>query len=722
MKLSPRPPRFALCCCVLALVAAAPAAHAAPGYTLIGWNNLGMHCMDPDYSVFALLPPYNTIAAQLIDADGRLVDAPQGITVTYEAVADPDGSRNRTSINKTNFWTYVAALFGVAPAPDVGLAGNAMPGAQNAPQPMDFDPVARWFIAEGIPITPHDDGGGINTYPLLRLVARDGGGAELAHTDIVLPVSEELNCRACHASGSSPAAQPFDGWVDDLDPERDTRLNILRLHDDLEGSTAAFQAALAAAGYEAGGLYATATAGTPILCARCHHSEALPGSGLPGISPLTQAIHTRMAGVRDPFTGLRLDDVHNREACYRCHPGSVTRCLRGAMGSAVAADGTLAMQCQSCHGTMRDVGSAARTGWLDEPTCQSCHTGTAVNNNGALRYTSVFEENGSVRQAVDATFATQPDTPLVGHSLYRFSTGHGGLQCEACHGATHAEYPSAARNDNLQNIALQGHAGMLAECTACHPATPRTVNGGPHGLHPLGQAWVERHGDAAERRLDDCRPCHGADLRGTALSRVQGDRTVTSDFGTKHFWRGFQVGCWNCHQGPGSENRNPNAPPVAADGTAATAAGVAVSIPLTASDADGDALSMRIVEQPRHGTVGLDGSTARYFPEAGFTGSDRFTFTASDGDSDGNLATVTIAVAAASCAGDCDASGVVTIDELVRGVDIALSGSGVGDCAAMDRSSDGAITVDELIAAVDAALSGCPGPAAARRAPAGAAA
>src|SRR5262249_45128075 len=152
-----------------------------------------------DYQVFALLPPYNTIAAQLIDPDGHLVAAPNGITVTYEAVADPDGSINRSSIGKTNFWTYVEALFGVAPAPDVGLAGNAMPGADNAPQPMAFDPAARWFLAEGMPITPHDDGGGINPYPLLRLVARDGGGAELARTDIVLPVSEEMNCRACHA-------------------------------------------------------------------------------------------------------------------------------------------------------------------------------------------------------------------------------------------------------------------------------------------------------------------------------------------------------------------------------------------------------------------------------------------------------------------------------------------------------------------------------------------
>ena len=38
--------------------------HAATA-TLLGWNNLGMHCMDSDYSVMSILPSYNTIEAQL---------------------------------------------------------------------------------------------------------------------------------------------------------------------------------------------------------------------------------------------------------------------------------------------------------------------------------------------------------------------------------------------------------------------------------------------------------------------------------------------------------------------------------------------------------------------------------------------------------------------------------------------------------------------------------
>ncbi|MBI3784208.1 MAG: hypothetical protein HY270_12500, partial [Deltaproteobacteria bacterium] len=45
-------------------------------WTLVGWNNLGMHCMDGDYSLFSLLPPYNTVVAQLVDPSGRVVVDP----------------------------------------------------------------------------------------------------------------------------------------------------------------------------------------------------------------------------------------------------------------------------------------------------------------------------------------------------------------------------------------------------------------------------------------------------------------------------------------------------------------------------------------------------------------------------------------------------------------------------------------------------------------------
>lgn len=597
---------------------------------VVGWNNLGMHCMDDDYSVFAILPPFNTLEAQVI-RDGVLLDEAASVVVTYRGVADPHGSINTTSVGKTGFWDFVSTLFGVDLGADDGLAGFAMPGAGNAPQPMRFDAGRRLWIAEGIPITPRDDAGARNPYPLMRIEARDAvSGALLAASDVVLPVSDEMDCRACHASGAPPAARPAAGWVFDADPLRDHRLNILRLHDERQG----------------GSLLADAQAGQPVLCASCHSSEALPGSGAPGVSPLTRAMHAGHAGVIDPVSQLTLDAAENRSACYRCHPGSETRCLRGAMGAAVAADGTLAMQCQSCHGSMQTVGAEDRVGWLDEPRCQSCHTGTATRNSGQIRYADAFDDTGAWRTAADATFATAPDVPAPGLSLYRFSSGHGGLQCSACHGSTHAEFPSSHENDNLQSLALQGHAGVLAECAACHGTVPATNAGGPHGLHPIGAAWVDAHGAAVEGDgLSACRACHGVDDRGTVLSRAQADRALdVDDFGSRTFWRGFQVSCFACHDGPTSEEPSPNHPAHVGDAFASTDAATPVAIPLLATDADGDPLTLRIVSQPATGTVALADGVATYHPAEDAIGLQRFTFAANDGWTDSNLGTVRVQV------------------------------------------------------------------------------
>jgi hypothetical protein len=277
-------------------------ARAAAHWTLIGWNNLGMHCMDDDYSVFSILPPYNTINAQLIDTNGNLVLAPGGITVSYEAVADPTGSINKSSIGKSNFWDFSFVLFGVTLAPDAGLAGNRMPGLANTPQPMTWAQAGaplNTFQGLGIPLTPIDDKSLTNTYPLFKLVARDASSNVLASTSIVLPVSSELHCSTCHASGTGQAnAKPSPDWVYDPDPKHDFRLNILKLHDQKNVSNPDYIAALAQFGYRNTGLYdSVALDGKAILCATCHQSEALGTPGAAGTQQLTTSIHARHANV-----------------------------------------------------------------------------------------------------------------------------------------------------------------------------------------------------------------------------------------------------------------------------------------------------------------------------------------------------------------------------------------------------------------------------------------
>ena len=59
------------------------------------------------------------------------------------------------------------------------------------------------------------------------------------------------------------------------------------------------------------------------------------------------------------------------------------------------------------------------------------------------------------------------------------------------------------------------------------------------------------------------------------------------------------------------------------------------------------------------------------------------------------------------CVGDCDGNGSVAINELIRGVNIALGLADVATCIAMDRDGNGAVAIAELIAAVNNALHGC---------------
>ena len=46
----------------------------------------------------------------------------------------------------------------------------------------------------------------------MRLVARTNNVA-FATNNIVLPVSDEVSCRGCHALGGGAAAQPAAGWA-----------------------------------------------------------------------------------------------------------------------------------------------------------------------------------------------------------------------------------------------------------------------------------------------------------------------------------------------------------------------------------------------------------------------------------------------------------------------------------------------------------------------------
>jgi hypothetical protein len=77
---------------------------------------------------------------------------------------------------------------------------------------------------------------------------------------------------------------------------------------------------------------------------------------------------------------------------------------------------------------------------------------------------------------------------------------------------------------------------------------------------------------------------------------------------------------------------------------------VPVEIELFAADVEGDDLTFTIVTQPENGTLSGDGYVRIYTPGPDFTGQDSFTFLASDGTLDSDVATVAFIAPAAAAA------------------------------------------------------------------------
>jgi hypothetical protein len=89
-----------------------------------------------------------------------------------------------------------------------------------------------------------------------------------------------------------------------------------------------------------------------------------------------------------------------------------------------------------------------------------------------------------------------------------------------------------------------------------------------------------------------------------------------------------------------------NDAPIALDLTEWTREDQRMEVYLQADDADYSALSFSIVTPPTHGTLSGSGASLFYTPAPSFNGTDSFTYKASDGTVDSNIATVSLQVLA----------------------------------------------------------------------------
>jgi ssDNA-binding Zn-finger/Zn-ribbon topoisomerase 1 len=302
-------------------------------YVVLAWNDLGMHCDQDDYSYFMVLPPFNTLHAQVMDRNAdQLVTS--GITVSY---AFP---RKTNSALHTNFWDY-AAQYGFNVAPNVGITGATLAG--------DMVPDANGlgFVVQGVPITPYDDDGTWDPYGAATITVKDAAGSVLQSADVVAPVSTEMMCANCHTA-------------------LNVQLDILQKHDLLSGTT----------------LATDQQGGVVHACAECHADNALGAPGKPGVKSLSLAMHD--------FHKDKMQTTAAAAAltpdCYNCHPGPKTQCLRGIMERA-------GKTCSDCHGDMYGMALDLQNGrrpWIDEPRCGSCHDAKHAENSGTLYRNSVL--------------------------------------------------------------------------------------------------------------------------------------------------------------------------------------------------------------------------------------------------------------------------------------------------------------------------------------------
>lgn len=379
-------------------------------YTLLAWNDLGMHCLNPTYDTLVILPPYNTVWAQLIKRGDPPELVTTDVTLTYAMV------NNSTSVDKTSsmfggdygqFWTYAMDLFGFTPDDDVGLTGNGLSGTMVA--------VGTHFEIDGIPATPVDDDGVWDPYQVIEITATDSSGTVIAKTRATVPTSDEINCGKCHPGNT--VTEVFEDILDE--------------HDDENGTNLANRL-------------------TPVLCAECHGSPVLgtSGAGSSGLY-LSEAIH---------------DSHADRGAsCYDCHPGDTTKCNRSLAHT--SADGN----CEACHGDMENVADTisddGRIPWETEPKCSDCHDETAEVDTGEDLYRDATGHGGvncagchgsphSMYPSREATDNYQP-IQYQGESRTLGS-------CAVCH--------SKARGDGLGEF-LDEHGGNTdnpSACAVCH--------------------------------------------------------------------------------------------------------------------------------------------------------------------------------------------------------------------------------------------------------------
>jgi len=604
---------------------------------------------------------YSNFFSDLTDPN-KLPDGTDSITRT---------SQNQPSVFKTNFWDsttasasgldkigfiayellYPPQLLALFPStPDLGLAyaelyalyygpdgilnsgdevveghQSAMPGLQNMPRPFNaYIQDLPFFInfpfgqniknfnryaAEGIPITPIDDMGNLNPYPLMTVEARDANNNIIASVDTVVPVASEADCAICHASQDVCSINPQSLTCDDIAHANysavdfietstqalgiigatseqkvinSAKTNILRLHDYKHNTSLA--------GVNEDGSNGNSTPN--VVCANCHYSPALdlahlgPNDsngkqqtqhismsramhGVHGSLPNRHPLYAELFPIMPPPGAERDPQLAENilmQTCYNCHPGKKTKCLRGAMGGS----GTV---CQDCHGQLSQVGDDFSEDFpYDNFRIEKDTNGEIIKVHGAdlnkrvpwasepscdschvgdVLQVAQLKQKGSLNDVITNSSDSKGNQDNLRLSMaYRLSDhksngGPNNLPLLKFPNSRFASNESLYRLSGGDNGNDKGHGGL--SCEGCHGST--------HAIWPNANPYANDNKLAKDLQghsgtIIECSTCHEGNL-GNTLAGPHGmhpvGNTSFSDGGHEDMAEDNKNACRACH-------------------------------------------------------------------------------------------------------------------------------------------------------------------------------
>ena len=443
-------------------------------YKVLAWNDLGMHCACPGAETFLLLPPFNTVRAQVlatgVNTDPTIVSS--GVVVSY-AMADNNETDNYL-INSDpyfkNIIEYSPKLFPPPFLPVVNGKVVSITGAGLAGN-MTYNATSKAWEVVGIPAFPVPTGtaSDIMTDPLgstvkrtpyltANITVKNTAGATLATTNTVVPVAFG-GCCTCHIplgaqNGFTNDAYGSFQYMGKLHGKGVSKIDFSLIDPTGDGK------------------------GGPIRCSWCHWDPAMGETAAQGLDKVWPN-YTILAGATFTKADVKVstrsfsDVLHKFHAqstvvltqfdanisknCYDCHPGNNVNCYRGAMKTAN-------VWCTDCHG---DLNKRIATNQMAQPWQQSS---LPTCNAPSAGVTTVFTCHSATTYPTPGTW----DNGLFGKFIN--SRGHkGSILCSTCHGSPHAESPSTLAKDNAQLITANGGVNKpLGKCDFCHKGKSST--------------------------------------------------------------------------------------------------------------------------------------------------------------------------------------------------------------------------------------------------------